>query len=114
FPYDRPAGWRATIDRLAIPIGLIFAIPNVAWDATSLFLGRSPATWMSYGSTFGALALILIAGTALVMTYLTARRWERQRLQWVIAGVFFTLLSYASSWARYWSAAYTLATSDLW
>src|ERR1700729_1898012 len=25
FPYDRPAAWRATIDRLAIPNGIIFA-----------------------------------------------------------------------------------------
>jgi hypothetical protein len=114
FPYDRPLGWRALIDRFAIPAGAIFAIPNVAWDVTSLYLGESPAMWMSYGSTFGALALIIVAGIALVTTYLTAQRWERQRLQWVIVGVFFTLLSYASSWARYWSAAYTLATSDAW
>lgn len=114
FPDDRPVGWRAMLDRLAIPIGAIFLVPNVAWDATSLFLGLAPAPWMSYGSTFGALALISIAVVALVATYLTARPWERQRLQWVIAGVLFTLLSYASSWARYWSAAYSLATADAW
>jgi hypothetical protein len=112
FPNDRPLGWRAQIDRLAIPIGALFAIPNLAWDATSLFWGESPAAWMSYGSTLGALALILIAGATLIATYAAAQRWERQRLQWVMAGVFFTLLSYAMGWARYWSIAYPLATSN--
>jgi hypothetical protein len=113
FPDDRAAGWRAWLDRLAIPIGVLFAVPNLAWDASSLFEGRSPTLWMSYGSTFGALALIVVAGATLVSTYLTAPRWQRQRLQWVIAGVFFTLLSYASSWARYWSTAYPVVTSDV-
>jgi hypothetical protein len=112
FPDDRPLGWRLWLDRLAIPIGALFAIPNLAWDATSLFAGRSPTAWMSYGSTLGALALILVAGVTLVATYLAAQPSQRQRLQWVIAGVFFTLLSYASGWARYWSTAYPLATSN--
>jgi hypothetical protein len=112
FPDNRPTQWRATIDRLAIPILVLFALPNLAWDATSLFWGRSPTAWMSYGSTFGALLLIGLAGATLVATYLAARPWERQRLQWVFAGVFFSLLNYASNWARYWSAAYPLATSD--
>lgn len=113
FPDDRPVGWRAWLDRLAIPIGALFAVPNFAWDATSLFWGLSPTAWMSYGSTLGALALILVAGAALVATYFRAAPWERQRFQWVIAGVFFTLLSYASGWARYWSTAYPFATSDV-
>jgi|HubBroStandDraft_4_1064222.scaffolds.fasta_scaffold00004_89 hypothetical protein len=112
FPDDRASGWRQWIDRLAIPVGALFAIPNLAWDARALFLGESPAAWMSYGSTLGGLALILLAGATLVATYVAARPWERQRLQWVIAGIFFTLLSAASSWARYWSTAYPLATSD--
>jgi hypothetical protein len=114
FPDNQPAGWRAWIDRIALPAGVVFAIPNLAWDATSLFFGQSPKAWMSYGSTFGALALILVAAIALVATYLTAKPWERQRLQWVIAGVFFTLLSVASSWAHYWSAAYAFTSSDVW
>lgn len=112
FPGDGATGWRGWLDRFALGIGALFAIPNVAWDAHSLFLGEGPAAWMSYGSTLGALALILIAGATLVATYVSARRAERQRLQWVIAGVFFSLLSAASGWARYWSPAYTLATSD--
>lgn len=112
FPNDRADGWRRVLDRLAIAIGVLFLIPNIAWDATSLFAGQSPAGWMSYGSTLGALTLICIAGVALAATYLHARPGQRQRLQWVIAGVFFTLLSYASDWAKYWSAAYPLATSD--
>jgi GAF domain-containing protein len=113
FPDDRPIGWRAWIDRIAIPIGALFTVPNLAWDATSLLFGQSPSAWMSYGSTFGALALILVAGVALVATDLTAKPWERQRLRWVIAGIFFTLLSSATSWARYWSAAYAFATADV-
>lgn len=114
FPDDKPSGWRATIDRLAIPIGALFLIPNVAWDAASLFWGQSPAIWMSYGSTFGALALIALAGVVLVLSYVAARPWERQRLQWVIVAILFTLLNDASSWARYWSAAYSLATAGAW
>ena len=31
----------------------------------------------------------------------------------MIAGVLFTLLSYSSDWARYWSTTYLLATSDV-
>jgi hypothetical protein len=112
FPDDRPVGWRAGIDRLAIPIGAFFVIPNLAWDATSLFLGRSPMAWMSYGSTFGGLVLILIASATLVATYVAAKPWARQRLQWVFAGVFFSLLNDTSNWARYWSTAYPLATAD--
>jgi hypothetical protein len=112
FPDDRPAGFRAWVDRAAIPVGALFAIPNLAWDATSLFWGTSPRSWMSLGSTFGALALILLAGVMLVTIYFFAKRWERQRLQWVIAGVLFTLLSTVSGWARYWSTAYPVATSD--
>lgn len=112
FPNDRADGWRRVLDRLAIAIGVLFLIPNIAWDATSLFAGQSPAGWMSYGATLGALTLICIAGVALAATYLHARPGQRQRLQWVIAGVFFTFLSYASDWAKYWSAAYPLATSD--
>lgn len=113
FPDDRPIGWRAWIDRIAIPAGALFAIPNLAWDATSLLFGQSPSAWMSYGSTLGALALILVAGVALVAAALTAKPWERQRMQWVIAGVFFTLLNSATSWAKYWSAAYPFASSDV-
>lgn len=112
FPDDRPAGWRAAIDRLAIPVGALFVIPNLAWDMTSLLWGHSPAPWMSYGSTFGALVLIFIAGAALVATYASAKPWERKRMQWVFAGIFFSLLNDASNWARYWSMAYPLATSD--
>ncbi|HET6274592.1 MAG TPA: hypothetical protein VFE16_01475 [Candidatus Cybelea sp.] len=112
FPNDNATGWRAGLDRLAIPIGALFAIPNLAWDALALFRGESPAAWMSYGSTLGALALILIAGGTLVTTYFAAQHAQRQRLQWVIAGIFFTLLSSASGWARYWSPAYPFATSD--
>ncbi|MBV8531525.1 MAG: hypothetical protein JO104_09425, partial [Candidatus Eremiobacteraeota bacterium] len=112
FPEDRPVGWRAQLDRFAIPIGVIFAIPNLAWDATSLFLGASPAAWMVYGSTFGALALIFVAVATLIAAYLAAGPGERQRLQWVIVAVFFTLVSFASGWARYWSSAYRFTTSD--
>lgn len=113
FPDNRPLRWRAWLDRLAIAIGALFAVPNYAWDATSLFNGVSPSAWMSYGSTLGGLALILVAGVALSSTYVRAARSERQRLQWVLAGIFFTLLSYASAWARYWSTAYPFATSDV-
>jgi hypothetical protein len=112
FPNDQPAGWRAWLDRLAIPIGALFAIPNLAWDATSLMRGESPAPWMAFGSTFGALALIVVAGAALVASFFSSPRWERQRLQWVMLGVLFTLLAYTSGWARYWSIAYPLATAD--
>jgi hypothetical protein len=112
FPDNNPTGWRAWLDRLAIPIGGLFVIPNLAWDATSLFMGLSPAPWMSLGSILGALSLILIAGATLIAAYLSVARWERQRFVWVIAGVLFTLLSYASSWARYWSATYPFATAD--
>ncbi len=112
FPDDAPTGWHATLDRLAIPVGAIFAIPNLAWDATSLYFGVSPSPWMSYGSTLGALALILVAGMTLALTYLRAAAWERRRFQWVVAGILLTLLSYASDWARYWATTYRLATSD--
>jgi hypothetical protein len=113
FPGDQPTGWRKWLDRLAIPVGALFAIPNLAWDATALFLGRSPAAWMSLGSTLGALGLIIVAGMTLCVTYLSAPPWERQRLQWVIAGVLFTLVNYALAWAQYWSATYSAATSDV-
>lgn len=112
FPADAPAGWRALVDRLALPIAVLFGIPNLAWDATSLFAGKSPAAWMSYGSTLGALALIVFAAATLVATYAAAPRSQRQRLQWVIVGILCTLLSLGSAWARYWSAAYPLASSD--
>src|SRR5579863_6625511 len=112
FPDDKPAGWRVWLDRLAIPIGALFVIPNLAWDATSLFAVGSPAPWMSLGSVGGALALIAIAGVTLVAAYFGVARSERQRFVWVMAGVLFTLLSYASDWARYSSTAYPLATSD--
>jgi hypothetical protein len=113
FPNNDPKGWRAWIDRLAIPIGGLLVIPNFAWDATSLFWGAAPSAWMSFGSVLGALGLILVAGATLLATYFGAPRWERQRFGWVIAGVLFTLLSYASEWARYWSTAYTVATADV-
>lgn len=112
FPNDRPQGWRAVLDRLAIPIGALLAIPNLAWDAQSLFAGESPSAWTSYGSTLGALVLILGAGATLVATYVSAPASQRQRLQWLIAGVFFSLLSYTSDWARYWALTYPLASSD--
>ena len=112
FPDDRPTGWRARLDRLAIPIGVLFAIPNLAWDGVSLFAGQSPSAWMTYGSILGALALILAAVTILCVTYFAAEPRQRQRFQWVIAGVLFTVLSYASSWARYWASTYSLASSD--
>lgn len=112
FPSDAPTGWRALIDRLALPIAVLFAIPNLAWDETSLLAGESPATWMSYGSTFGALGLIVFAAATLVATYVAAPRGQRQRLQWVIFGILCTLLSLGSTWARYWSEAYPLASSD--
>lgn len=112
FPDDDATGWRGWLDRLAIPVGAIFAIPNLAWDASSLFLGVSPAAWMSYGSTLGALTLILAAGATLVATYFRSAPWERRRFQWVIAGILLTLLSYASGWARYWAMTYSLVTSD--
>ncbi|HEY6449928.1 MAG TPA: hypothetical protein VIX60_04545, partial [Candidatus Cybelea sp.] len=101
FPDDAPTGWHATLDRLAIPVGALFAIPNLAWDATSLYFGVAPSPWMSYGSTLGALALILAAGVTLALTYLRAAAWERRRFQWVVAGILLTLLSYTSDWARY-------------
>jgi hypothetical protein len=56
--------------------------------------------------------LIVFAGATLVATYVTARREQRQRLQWIIVGILCTLLSLGSAWARYWSAAYALASSD--
>jgi hypothetical protein len=113
FPDDAPAGWRALVDRFAVPIAVLFAIPNLAWDATSLLAGESPAAWMSYGSTLGALALIVLAGATLIATYAAAPSEQRQRLQWVIVGILCTLLSLGSGWARYWSAAYPLASSDV-
>lgn len=112
FPDDRPVGWRAWLDRLAIPIGVLFVIPNLAWDATSLFWGLNPQPWMTLGSILGALSLIVVAGATLIAAYFSVAPWERQRFVWVIAGVLFTLLSYASGWARYWSATYTFATAD--
>lgn len=112
FPDDRAVGWRVWLDRLAIPAAVLFVIPNVAWDAQTLYAGESPSSWMSYGSTLGALAIIVVAGVTLVITYFETAPRRRQRLQWVIVGVFFTLLNYASDWGRYWSLAYPLATSD--
>ncbi len=113
FPENRPAGWRVWLDRFALPIGALFVIPNLAWDVTSLFLGGSPSAWMSLGSILGALTLILIAGVTLVAAYFDVARGERQRFAWVIAGVLFTLVSYASEWARYWETTYPLATADV-
>ena len=112
FPGDWPAGWRAWLDRLAIPVGAIFAVPNLAWDAMSLFEGAAPSRWMSLGSTWGALALFAVAGATLAATYLGTPAWQRQRLQWVIAGILLTLFSSAASWARYWETTYSLTTSD--
>ncbi len=113
FPGDNPTGWRVWLDRLAIPIGALFVIPNLAWDGTSLFGSGSPAPWMSLGSVAGALALIAIAGVTLVAAYFSVARTQRQRFAWVMAGVLFTLVSYASEWAHYWSTTYTLVTSDV-
>jgi hypothetical protein len=107
-PTTRAKAW---LDRSAIPIGALFAIPNLAWDASALLRGSSPADWMSLGSTLAALVLILVAAIALGQTYLATPAQERQRLQWVIAGVLMTLISYAADWARYWEAAYPLVTS---
>jgi len=112
FPNDHAMGWRSWLDRFAIPIGVIFAVPNIAWDANALFLGVAPAAWMSYGATLGALLLILVASVTLVTTYLRAPAWQRQRFAWVIAGILFTLLSYVSAWARYWSVTFWVASSD--
>jgi hypothetical protein len=112
FPADRTDGWRAWVDRLAIPVGAVFTTPNVAWDATSLFSGWSPAAWMSLGSILGAFLLLLVAGVTLVATYVAAPRIQRQRFQWVIAGILLTFISYASEYARYWSTTYPLATSN--
>jgi hypothetical protein len=112
FPNDWPTGWRAWLDRLAIPVGAIFAVPNLAWDATSLFYGAAPSRWMSLGSTWGALALFAVAGATLAATYFGTPAWQRQRLQWVIAGIILTLFSSAASWARYWETTYSLTTSD--
>ncbi len=111
FPNDRPVGWRALLDRLAIPVGALFAIPNLLWDGTALFWGWSPPAWMSLGSTLAALGLILIAGATLAATYFSAPNWERHRLRWIIAGVLMTLGSYAAGWASYWSVTYPLASS---
>lgn len=112
FPSGQPTTrWKSWLDRSAIPIGALFAIPNLAWDATALLRGSSPAGWMSLGSTLSALVLILVAAIALAQTYLATPAQERQRLQWVIAGVLMTLISYAAEWARYWEAAFSLVTS---
>ncbi len=111
FPSGLPTTrWTAWLDRSAIPIGALFAIPNLAWDASALLRGSSPAAWMSLGSTLAALVLVLVAAIALGQTYLTTPPQERQRLQWVIAGVLMTLISYTADWARYWEAAYPLVT----
>ncbi len=112
FPDDRPTGWRIWIDRLALPVGALLAIPNLAWDVRSLFAGESPAAWMTYGSVFGALALIIVGSAALFAGYFIAAPSQRQRFQWALGGVLLTLLSYASSWARYWPDAYWLASAD--
>jgi hypothetical protein len=114
FPSGLPTTrWKIWLDRSAIPIGVLFAIPNLAWDAGALLRGASPAGWMSLGSTLAALMLILLAAIALGQTYLATPAQERQRLQWVIAGVLMTLISYSADWARYWEAAYPLVTSDV-
>lgn len=112
FPADCADGWRAWLDRLAIPIGALFAIPNLAWDATSLFFGSSPSRWMSLGAILGAVLLILIAGITVASTYVASPRTERHRFQWIIAGVLFTLISYVSEWARYWWTTYSFVTAD--
>jgi hypothetical protein len=114
FPSGLPTTrWKAWLDRSAIPIGALFAIPNLAWDAGALLRGSSPAGWMSLGSTLSALVLILLAAIALGQTYLATPAKERQRLQWVIAGVLMTLVSYTRDWALYWEAAYSLVTSGV-
>jgi hypothetical protein len=112
FPDDWPIGWRSWLDRLAVPVGAIFAVPNLAWDAASLFYGIAPARWMSLGSTWGALTLFAVAGATLAATYASTPAWQRQRLQWAIGGILLTLFSSAASWARYWETTYALATSD--
>ena len=112
FPEDRPTGWRIWLDRLALPIGALFAIPNIGWDVTALSAGESPAAWMSHGATLGALALILVAVVTLIAAYVAAQPSQRQRFQWVIAGVLLTVLSYAAAWARYWAPTYSIASSD--
>jgi hypothetical protein len=114
FPSGLPTTrWKAWLDRSAIPIGALFAVPNLAWDAGALLRGSSPAGWMSLGSTLSALVLILLAAIALGQTYLATPAKERQRLQWVIAGVLMTLVSYTRDWALYWEAAYSLVTSGV-
>jgi hypothetical protein len=112
FPDDRAGGWRALLDRLALPLGVLFAIPNLAWDVNALVYGIPPALWMTYGATLGALALVVVASIALLATYAVAPKPQRQRLVWAMTGVLLTLLSYASGWARLWSSAYWLASSD--
>jgi hypothetical protein len=111
FPDEPVRGWKAWLDRLAIPAGILFAIPNLAWDGTELFLGRNPPGWMTLGSALAALVLILIAAATLAATYVATAVQERQRLQWVIAGVLMTLVSYAAGWAKYLTTAYPIVTS---
>ncbi len=113
FPDDRPTGWRVWLDRLALPIGALLAIPNLAWDVQSLFAGKSPSAWMTFGSVFGALALIATASATLFATYFAAPAAQRQRFGWALGGVLLSLLSYSSSWARYLSEAYPLTSSDV-
>jgi hypothetical protein len=112
FPGDLAAGWRSWLDRSALPLGVLFAVPNFAWDVNALFLGIPPSAWMLYGATIGALVLVLIAGATIVSTYLRAAGLQRQRFVWVIAGILFSLLSYVSAWARYWSTTFWLASFD--
>lgn len=111
FPNDASSGWRSSIDRWSVPMAAVFAVPNLAWDATALAYGSAPARWMAFGSTLGALALIALAATFLAMSYAASAPKERKRLQWIIAGVLASLLSYASGWAEYLSAAYPLVTA---
>lgn len=112
FPDDHPTGWRRALDRLAIPVGALLAIPNLAWDVRSIYAGQAPAAWMVYGSVFGALSLIAVASATLFAAYFSAPPRQRQRFQWALGGVLLTLLSYISAWGRYLAETYPLTSSD--
>ncbi|HEX3671574.1 MAG TPA: hypothetical protein VHT92_07725 [Candidatus Cybelea sp.] len=112
FPDNNATGWRRSLDRLAIPVGALLAIPNLAWDVRSIYAGAAPAAWMVYGSVFGALALIAVASATLFAAYFAAPPAQRQRFQWALGGVLLTLLSYISAWARYLAETYPLTSSD--
>lgn len=111
FPNDDSSGWPSRIDQWAVALALVFAAPNLAWDATALARGWPPSRWMTLGSTLGALVLVVLAAALLTMSYAAASPKERKRLQWIIAGILMSLFSYASGWAAYLSAAYPLVTA---